>query len=253
MLGWPALAVVGGLAAARRGQWAAPLMVLVAIPLMALVGGEYQPLPHASSRYLGSLWPALAALAGLGAVTLGRWLAVLAARTHAPDGWRRALGRLGPAAVAALCLVLVAAPALTVRSYLDWYGARPWLGSFNQFALDITDEAATRYPGRTVYLDTGLHEDGSSDAGTMYRSLAMLLGLRGNPSVALPRNQRQTARAVWERLDRAPGPAILRRDHASQFTAEGAHLTPVGAATRVLDPAVGEYRLYELTFTTAAG
>jgi hypothetical protein len=152
--------------------------------------------------------------------------------------------------VGLVCALLALWPALTTRAYLDWYAERPWLGAFNEFALATAGTAAERYPGRRVYLDTSLHDDLSSDAGTMHRSLTMLLRLHGNEPVTLARRQRQSARAVWDQLGGAPGPAVLRRDHAQALEKEGAALTPVGEATRVLDPAEGEFRLYELRLPT---
>jgi hypothetical protein len=94
-----------------------------------------------------------------------------------------------------------------------------------------------------------LHEDTSSDAGTMHRSLTMLLRLYGNAPVTLPRQQRQTLRAVWEQLGGAPGPVVLRRDHVEALEEQGGLFTPVGAASRVVDPAEGEVRLYEPRLT----
>lgn len=235
MIGVLALAAVGAVAAARRGQWLLPALLLVSAVMMALIGGEYLPPPHGSSRYLGSLWPALFALAGLGAAVGGRWL------VRWPGGRRLVSVALGLA-----CLLLVAQPALSTRAYLDWYGERPWLGSNNAFALDTATLAAEHYPGQVVFLDTTLHDDLASDAGTMHRSLSMLLRLHGNTPVTLRRAQRPTLRLVWEQLGNAPGPAVLRRDRAQALEREGAVLTPIGDATRVLDPAAGETRLYEV-------
>jgi hypothetical protein len=235
MVGVLALAAIGMIAAARRGHWLLPALLPISAVMMALIGGEYLPPPHGSSRYLGSLWPALFALAGLGAVVSGRWLA------RSPGG-----RRVAPAALGLAGLLLVAQPALTTRAYLDWYGDRPWLGSNNAFALDTAALAAERFPGRLVYLDTALHDDLASDAGTMHRSLSMLLRLHGNTPVTLRRTQRQTLRLVWEQLGGVPGPAVLRSDHVKALERDGALVTPVGEATRVVDPAAGEARLYEV-------
>jgi hypothetical protein len=64
--------------------------------------------------------------------------------------------------------------------------------------------------------------------------------------VTLARRQRQALKPVWDQLGGAPGLAVLRLDHAQALEKEGAVLTPVGAATRVLDPADGAARLYEV-------
>jgi hypothetical protein len=235
MVGVFALAALGAVAAARRGQWLLPVLLPVSVAMMALIGGEYRPLPHSSSRYLGSLWPVVFALAGLGAVVAGQWLA------------RRSGGRrIVPVALGLACLLLVLLPALTTRAYLDWYGERAWVGPNNDFALATAALVAERYPGQPVYLDTALHDDDSSDAGTMHRSLSMLLRLHGNVPVTLRRTQRPTLRLVWEQLGGTPGPAVLRQDRAQVLEREGALLTPVGDATRVLDPAEGDTRLYEV-------
>ena len=243
MVGVIALTAVGLLVCLRRRQWLLPVLLGSSVVLMALIGGEYQPVPHSSSRYLAPLWPALLALAGLGATVLGRVL-LGSSRPDAP-----AWPRLRPAALAllaGLCLLLVSEPALTARRYVAWYAEQPWLGSSNQFALDITS-AAARSPGRPVYLDYGLNDDRNTDGGTVFRSLSMGLRVHGNTPVSLARNQRQTLAAVWEKLGGQPGLAVLRRDQVRRLQSEGATLTPVGEASRVVDPAAGEYRLYEVS------
>jgi hypothetical protein len=244
MLGTLALAGIGVVVAARRGWWLLPIVLLTSVLVMPLIGGEYQPPPHGSSRYLGSLWPVLASLAGLGAVMLGQGLGRLTAAVGGSVGV--VARRAGPIALGAAGLLLVLSPAQTTRAYLDWYGGQPFVGDFNAFALATARAASEHAPGGRVYLDTSLHGDESSDAGTMHRSLTMLLRLEGGLPMTLPRQRRQTLPAIWEALGGQPGLAVLRRDHARSLTAEGGRLSPLGAATRVVDPAVGEVRLYVL-------
>lgn len=230
----------------RRRQWLLPVTLAGSLVLMVLIGGEYKPVPHSSSRYLAPLWPPLLALAGLGMVTLGRGLAGWTRRLPTGAPLRRGLRPAGLGLLGLLGLLLVIGPALTARQYVAWYAEQPWLGSSNQFALDIGREVEEHTPQRLVYLDATLHDDLNTDAGTLHRSLSMVLRLRGYQPASVARNARQPLRTVWERLGGRPGLAVLRRDHARRLQAEGATLTPVGEATRVLDPAEGEYRLYEV-------
>jgi 4-amino-4-deoxy-L-arabinose transferase-like glycosyltransferase len=234
LVGVTVLASIGAVAAPRRGQAMVPLMVVSGAALMALIGGEYQPLPHGSVRFLMPLVPAIFALAGLGAVQVGRWLAARSSRLT------------GTIAVGLLGLALVTGPVLTLRQYLDWYSAHPWLGGFNTFALVVGDLATREWTGPPVYLDTSLHVDASSDAGTLHRALVMVIRARGGEVASLRRSQRQTLRSLREQIAPDLRVLVLRRDLARQLASEGAVLTPIGDASRVIDPAVGEVRLYRL-------
>lgn len=235
------LAGLGLITLGGRGQWLLPVVLLVSPVLMGLVGGEYQPLPHSSSRYLGSLWPVIFSLVGLGASRLLTMPAVpeTGLSTLAPRPWRRR------AAWVAIALLLIMPPVATTYSYLGWYSQRPIIGPFNLFVLQVGELTTTRFPRQRIYLDTSLHGDDSSDAGTLHRSLSMVLRLQGNLPVSTRRNQRQTSSEIVELLGAPSGGVILRRDRVAALRREGALLTAVGEAVRVVDPELGEVRLYE--------
>ena len=215
------LAIGGGVWAAWRRRWLPLLAIMPYVLVMPLVNPKYEPLLN--GRYLTPLLPLVFAAVGLATADAWRLL-----RRRAPGGLRQASTAALVAGVALLALYPLVPLARYERS----------TERTNHAVLAASRVVQTyRQPGETVLLDRGLDGIFQMAAGSVYKSMQLLLGGHDVPYADIDGRPSSINEALAEG---SPRLALLHGDRVAPLR-RSFTVTPVGEQVR--GAGFGVYRI----------